>query len=150
MTQIKEALMDLNGCMIRSTFSFVYQEAFPPVNVDQLKQTCLRQTNAFKCLKEKSKNTPALIKRGVLAYGQARQKHHKSICSDLNSDSSKKFLEAVACISGKGLRSYKENDAVLINRLIEVRDKNFNDSSIELKYLCCSLAEYRKVSCEIL
>lgn len=41
---------------------------------------------------------------------------------------------------------YKQIDVNFINTLTEIVKKNFDDAKIELKYICCSLINYRKVS----
>lgn len=43
---------------------------------------------------------------------------------------------------------YKQLDSDLANTLIEIAKKNYDDSKIELNYLCCALINYRKVSNE--
>lgn len=86
------------------------------------------------------------MRRGLLTFISGRQRYHKKYCSNVNSGLSQKFLKDLTCILDKKANLYEQIDSDFANTLIELKKKNFDDAKIELKYLCCSLINYRKVS----
>lgn len=145
-TKLLESLKSLDDCMLQSVFSFIYSSSSPPTTIDGLRNSCRSQTEGFKCVRDRSKNAPAILKRGLLTFVQNRQRYHKKYCTNVNSELSKQFVRDLKCIMDKKLPTYKSIDTEFANSLLEIRKRNYNDSAQELKYLCCSIINYRRVS----
>lgn len=132
--------------MVQSVYSFLYPSSYPPTTIDGLRNACKTQTDGFKCVRDKSKTAPAILKRGLLTFVQTRQRYHKKYCTNVNSELSKQFVNDLKCIMEKKAALYKSIDIEFANSLLEIRKRDYNDSAAELKYLCCSIINYRRVS----
>jgi len=119
---------------------------YPPTTMDQLEESCKSQAQGLKCIKEKIKTAPALVKSGLATFVLGRQRHFKKICTDLNSDKSQQFVKELRCIMDKKLTNYSKLDIDMANTIVELVKKNFDDAAKELKYLCCAAIKFRKVS----
>lgn len=144
--RIKALLEPIDPCMLDAVFSFVYKNSHPPVTTEGLTETCKRQATAFKCIKERSKTTPALIRRGFASFVSARQRANKKFCANVNSELSKRVVTDFKCIMEKRFSHYKGIDSEYSNTLNEIQRRNYNDSGVELKYFCCATYKFRKVS----
>lgn len=130
---------------MQSVYSFLYPSSYLPTTVESLKRSCISQTEGFKCVKDRSRTAPAILKRGLASLIQNRQRYHKKICTNLESEPSRKALQAFKCIMDKKFPLYQELDAKLANSLSEIRRRNYSDAAAELKYICCTMLNYRKV-----
>lgn len=132
--------------MLASVFSFIYPDSYPPTTQEALRESCRRQADGFKCLREKSRQTTAILRRGLSTFVQNRQRHRRRICQDLNGAQARAFLQANKCLMEKKLPTFKSLDTELANSAVELVRRNYDDSATELKYLCCAIINYRKVS----
>lgn len=145
-TSVRQKLANIDNCMIQSVYSFEYPSSYPPTTVEALRTSCKQQTEGLRCIREKAKLTPAIIKRGLTTFVQTRQRYHKKYCTNANSNTSKKMVKDLKCIMDRKLDKYRQIDGEFANTLDELVRRNYNDSAIELKYLCCSFLKYRRVS----
>lgn len=129
---------------MQSIFSFLYPASFPPKTQNEFKAACKSQSEGFKCLKEKTKGTLPLLRRGVLTMVSTRQRHHRRYCTNLESEHSKRFLQGTKCFMEKRFKSFNEADSDLVRTLAAIMRNNYKDASLELKQICCSFFNYRK------
>lgn len=139
-------LTALEPCVASSVQSYVQPAHLPPTNTEALKAACKRHAEGLKCLKEKGKTLPAIIKRGLAEIIKSRQHHSKKYCANVNSEVSQKYLNDMKCILEKKKEAFAERDTLFANQLIEIYRRNYNDSSVELKVLCCAITSFRRVS----
>lgn len=144
--KLLENLKTFDSCVIPAGFSFVNKDYRPPKSMDEMRASCKRQAEMIKCLKDRTKNSPALVRRSMLAYANGRQKHHKKYCTNLASQQTRDFVDAMSCVMNKRLDSYLRSDSIFANSIEEIKRLDMNDSSVELKQICCALYKLRRVS----
>lgn len=143
--EIFDEIRKIDTCSVQATFSFVQTEYNPPRTPADFERMCKTHSDGIKCLKEKSKGTEALIRRGALAMASTRQRQHKKLCSSPSSDQAKKFLAASKCAVENKLEQLKQIDLVFRKTVAAIVQRNYNDSSAELKQLCCVLHNFKQV-----
>lgn len=74
----------------------------------------------------------------MLAFVGNRQKHLKKICTNLDGDYSRKFVEASKCAMERRYDAFKANHDTLTMRFQQIFLANYNNASLELKQFCCS------------
>lgn len=143
-----ESINKFGPCVINSTYSFLYPSAYLPQSLPEHKRLCKSQVDAIKCVKDKSKGSVAILRRGLLAYMNSRQRHHRKYCSNPEtSEQARKFVEASKCaMEAKKFASFRATDSEFAQTLLEILRLNYNDSSAELKRMCCTFHTYKKVS----
>lgn len=141
-----KVLESLQHCVLRSAFSFLEPESYPPSTLEQWRGQCKAQSEAFRCVKDNSKAAPALIKRGMSSLVSYRQRHQRKYCTNLNSEATKKFVAATKCIVDKRLDTYRKLDSDYMSKLRAIKLANFNDAAPELQHMCCATLKWRKVS----
>ena len=112
--------------------------------MDEFKQRCQAQLEAIKCVKEKTRGAAPLVRRGLLAYSQSRQKFHKKFCTNFQSELTRNYVEDSKCLSEKKFDHFKKIHQDYALTLSEIYKKNYNDSAIELKQFCCLLRSIRQ------
>lgn len=132
--------------MLNAVVSLIYRQSYPPTSTEALGKMCERQTEAFKCLKDKSKSMPALPRRGILSFVSSRQRANKKLCANLQSDYSRRFVQDFKCIMEKRFAEYKANDVEFSSTINELDRRHFTDGALELRYFCCAVYKFRRVS----
>lgn len=141
---MKEAIKGFEDCIIDSTNSFLYERSYPTNSTERLAAFCKQQTEGLKCIKEKAKGgNLGIVKRGLLSFVATKQRSHKKYCTNLNSEASKSYVNAMQCVMKK-FPQFRDLDATLTNNAIEIERRNYTDSAIELKQICCSLYTHKK------
>lgn len=84
------------------------------------------------------------MKRGVLAFIQGRQRQYRKYCTNLKSEVSKKYVEDMKCITEKKFDTFNKVEASLGSRALAILNKNYTDSGVELKQICCTLYTHKK------
>lgn len=114
-------------------------------------ESCAKRSAAFKCLKDKLKTSSdtAILKRGIKNFIAQQQKMHKKFCTNIESEQTKEFLRDMKCLMDKKLAKFNEVEAVQANSGLEILRRNYSDPAIELKYVCCAIAQLKKVSATI-
>lgn len=143
-TKLSAILKSVDPCVTQSVYSYIYPQSRPPTSVSQLVSICKAQSEAYKCLRERSRVAPALIKRGLASLVATRQRHSKKYCTNPAGELSKKFLDANRCVSEKKPLAYEEIDSRFAHTLIAIKAANFNSSAVELNQLCCAVYSWRK------
>lgn len=141
-----ESVRMYDSCILAIIFSYKYQSARPPISIEELRRRCQVETEAFKCIRDKTKGGPSMIRRGLLSIVQTRQRHHKKVCTNLESAQSKRFVDGMRCTVEKRFKQFHESDERLVNTLEAIVHRNYNDSAAELKQFCCALHNQNKVS----
>jgi hypothetical protein len=114
--------------------------------MDEMRKACRVQTEAFKCLKERTKGAHSIVRRGLVTLAGTRQRQQRRLCTNLESDLTKQFVESNKCIMSNVAEKMRVNDMKLVLTHGEILKRNYNESAAELKQFCCSLHDYRKVS----
>lgn len=114
--------------------------------MEELKRICKQQADGIRCTKDKTRGAPPLLRRGLMSYVGLRQKFHKKFCSQPDSEASRRLVRDYKCILEKRREAYVRIDSKFGFALTEIHRRNYNDSSIELKYMCCTFYQYKRVS----
>lgn len=117
--------------------------------MDEFRVSCKRQLDAVKCIKEGTKNSPALVRRAMATFANQQQQHNKKYCSSFTSPQARQSVEILKCINRNKAVAYSREEQAFANSLLQLRSKNMTDSALELKYICCSLYTFRRVSIDI-
>lgn len=112
--------------------------------MDEFKASCRSQSEGFKCIKERTKGSVPLLRRGLMTFVATRQRQHRRFCTNLESEHTKRFIQATTCIMEKRLAPMKANDGLLVQNLVEIYRRNYNDSALELKQFCCTFFNFKK------
>lgn len=131
---------------MEATYSFLYPSSYPAASLEALGRQCQRQSEAFKCIREQTKGSPSLIRRGLLAYVQSRQRYHRRLCANPQGQAAREFVAAMQCVMEKRLASFKAADEYLLRQFTLILRKNYNDSAPELKQICCTFWNFQRVS----
>lgn len=118
----------------------------PPTTTEALEKSCKSQSEGFKCVRDRSRSTSGILRRGLLTFIQGRQRYHKKYCTRVNGELSRQLVSDFKCIVDKKLASYVKIDSDFGNTLLELVKRNYADAGVELKYLCCAIINYRRVS----
>ena len=142
---VVENLQSFGDYLTKATFVFHYPETRPPRTETELKTLCKSQSEAFKSLREKTKGARGFIRRGFLMFVSSRQVHHRKYCTNTSSEPAQKFVAMGKCIMDKKFDSFRQNEMVMAQTLNEIARRNYNDSSLELKQICCTFYNLRMV-----
>lgn len=135
----------MEPCVLKTSTSFLYPVAYPPVNMEQMQADCKEKSEAIQCIKDQSKHRPLspLIKRGLTTFAQARAKFVKKYCTNLSSSQTKKFVSDTKCIMEKKFKAFEKTDTEFSSDLLTIaRAKGLGD--MELKYFCCAFYKFTR------
>lgn len=148
---LREFIGTFEKCIVESGTSFLWKASYPATNEVELATRCKTQADAMKCVKDKIKSGfPSILKRGINTYLQNLQKITKKYCNNVNSEISRKYTSDMKCIMTKKLDAISQLEGILGNKAIEIARRNYNDSAVELKQICCSLFTHKQSILEAL
>lgn len=143
-SDIYENLKKFDDCIIKASFSNLHPANYPPTTTESLNKLCKVQADAIKCIKEKSKGTHSMVRRGMVAYVASRQKHQKKYCTNPNSEQSKKFVADMKCIREVNFESRRKLESDVALKIEQLAKKDLRDPALELRYLCCAVRDIKK------
>lgn len=146
-TATLESARSMDSCFKTAAPTFLYPpHSNLPTSTEELDRTCKEQARSLKCLKDKSRVAPYLIKRGVGSFVTSRQRHSKKYCANVNSELSRKYVKDLKCVMDKRVDVYRKTDIKFANTFKAMMEQRgqFKDTATELKLLCCAMIGYKK------
>lgn len=137
-------LQVIDKCSSLATYSYTTSFNQYPINAIELKNSCGRFPDALKCLKTNGKCLSNIARRSLTAFSNARSRHSKKICANLNEQKAVDFWKSNACIKD----SNKRTQMIATEReLISTIEHLVTNTSLKWEErfhsACCAASSYK-------
>lgn len=140
------SLEALSSGFSEASFTTTKRASWPPTTEDELKRLCKQQSDAFARIKEGSKNSHPILRRGALSYVRSRERTNRKYCTNSKSEPSQRFLAANRCLMSEIFNPFRKIEGEIAQTLYEVAKRNYTTPEPELKQLCCLFYNAKTVS----
>lgn len=134
----------IDTCASQATYSYTSTINTYPITLSEMRVSCGRITDAVKCLRTNGKCLNQLAKRSLTAYSQARSKHSKRLCANLNDAKTLDFMKLNECVRAKRkeptMIELERELIIMLQHLAASTNMEWND---RFHRACCAADEFQ-------
>lgn len=134
----------IDKCSTEATYSYTSDLNKYPANAGEMKASCDRINEGIKCLKLYGKCLKSVAKRSLSAYANARSKHSRKLCANLNDPKTIEFYKAAECVKTKN-----KIDIMVLDEREIISSIQYIALNVTMKWderlhqACCAASVYR-------